>query len=269
VTGPRTRKVPAPPSGAGLSLIAICWTAAMLDGCASTPEFAVGQVIDDERFVILETLPPGEAMAGEDLYPFRPGERVFLRLGDAAAGMEIVCSGRPTNEHDAEFALAQGDMRTEYWAHDEAGDIIMPATIDHHEQALTRFDPPLLIAPQTLESGMPIETEAGMVVVDARNPAQQRERGTAKRSIEYIDDQRIRTPLGEFRAKRIVVHFTADLTMADANNTTTYWLAPEEGVIAQLREEEVRILGLISNRKRSVLVLIESPGREESDDTTQ
>lgn len=263
-----------------LSLIALCWLAMILNGCAAAPGAGpgagtdpgaipgAGQVVDDERFVILETLPPGEAIAGEDLYPFRPGERIFLRLDDDAAGEEVVCSGGPTDEHDAAFALAQGEARIEYWAHNEAGGITMPVTLDHDERALTRFDPPLLIAPRTLAPGAPVEAEADMTVLDSRNPNRQRERGKAKRSIEYIDDQRIRTPLGEFCAQRIVVHFAADLRLADAENVTTYWLAPGLGVIARLREEEVRILGLISTRKRSVSVLIETPGRQKPDDTT-
>ena len=189
-------------------------------------------------------------------------------LGDAA-GAEIVYSGSPTDEHQAEFAVRQGAARTEYWARDEAGDIIMPVTIDHAENALTRFDPPLLIAPKTLQPGAPVEAEADMTVLDSRNLKRQRERGKAKRTIEYIDDQRIRTPLGEFRAKRIVVHFAADLRLADAENTTTYWLAPDLGIIAQLREEEVRILGLISTRKRTVFVLIEAPEQEDAEYITE
>ncbi|MDY7108342.1 MAG: hypothetical protein SYC29_06865 [Planctomycetota bacterium] len=257
-----------PTARAVLSLTAVCG-AAILHGCAPpTSVPAAGQVVDDDRFLILETLPPGEAIAGEDLYPFESGQRVLLRLDDAAAGEEIVFSGRPTDEHDAAFAVALGEARTEFRARNEADDIIMPATIDHDENALTRFDPPLLIAPKTLEPGTPVEAESEMVVVDARNPDQQRERGTAKRTIEYIDDQRIRTPLGEFRAQRIVVHFTADLRLADAENTTTCWLAPDLGIIARLREEEVRILGLISTRKRSVSVLIGTPQQQDSNEDT-
>lgn len=265
MTGPR------PPEMTVLSLIALCWLAAILHGCAAAPgtDPGAGQVVDDERFVILETLPPDKSIAGEDLYPFRPGERTFLRLDDEAVGAEVVYSGEPTDEHDAEFALAQGEARIEYWARDEAGDIIMPVTLDHDEKALTRFDPPLLIAPKTLQPGAPVEAESDMVVLDSRNPNQQRERGKAKRSIEYIDDQRIRTPLGEFRAQRIIVHFAADLRLADAENTTTYWLAPDLGIIARLREEEVRILGLISTRKRSVSVLVEPRGREDSEEETE
>jgi hypothetical protein len=247
--------------------LALGCLALLAGGCAAPP---VGeQVVDDPRFVILETLPPAEPIAGEELYPFEAGERVFLRLDGDAAGEEIVYSGSPTGEHRAEFALAQGAARTEYWARDEAGDIIMPATLDHDEKALTRFDPPLLIAPKTLQPGAPVEAESDMIVLDSRNPNQQRERGKAKRSIEYIDDQRIRTPLGEFRATRIVVHFAADLRFADAENTTTYWLAPDLGIIARLREEEVRILGLISKRKRSVSVLIEAPDRDISTNKTE
>jgi len=247
--------------------LALGCLAALASGCASPP--AGEQVVDDQRFVIIRSLPPGAAPAGEDLYPFRAADRTFLRLDGDAAGEEIVYSGKLTGEHSAEFALAQGAARTEYWARDEAGGIIMPVTIDHDEKALTRFDPPLLIAPKTLQPGAAVEVEADMLVLDSRNLKRQREHGKAKRSIEYIDDQRIRTPLGEFRAKRIVVHFVADLRLADAENTTTYWLAPDLGIIAQLREEEVRILGLISTRKRSVSVLIEAPEEKDAEYITE
>jgi hypothetical protein len=246
--------------------LAVCCLALLAGGCAAPP--AGEQVVDDDRFVIIRTLAAGAALAGGDLYPFEASERTFLRLDDDAAGEEIVYSGGLTDEHDAAFALHQGAARTEYWARDEAGNIIMPATLDRDEQALTRFDPPLLIAPKTLQPGAPVEAEANMTVLDSRNLKRQRERGTAKRTIEYIDDQHIRTPLGEFCARRIVVHFNADLRLADAENVTTYWVAPGVGIVAQLREEEVRILGFISTRKRSVSVLIESPARQKSDDMT-
>lgn len=247
--------------------LAVCCLAAFAGGCAAPP--AGEQVVDDQRFIIIETLPPGPALAGEDLYPFRGGERLFLRLDEGGKDERIVHAGATTDEHQAEFAVRQGAARTEYWARDEAGNIIMPVTIDHDENALTRFDPPLLIAPKTLQPGAPVEVESDMIVLDSRNSKRQRERGTAKRSIEYIDDQRIRTSLGEFRAKRIVVHFAADLRLADAENVTTYWLAPDLGIIAQLREEEVRILGLISTRKRSVSVLIETPSWDNSTNKTE
>jgi hypothetical protein len=228
----------------------------LLAGCASPPS-SEGPA-EPAPFAVLESRPPAAPLEGDDLYPFRAGDRVQQIVGGEDAGLRIVFSGAPCDRLDAEYALVIGEERTEYWAHDDAGNIVMPAVIDHEQQALTRFDPPLLIAGRRMVAGEPETIEVGMRVLDARDPRRQRERGTATRTIEYVGDERVRTPLGQFTAQRVEIRFRADLTFARAVETTTCWVVPGVGVVAVREEEEVRILGLLGERKHRLLVLIEA-----------
>ncbi len=96
--------------------------------------------------------------------------------------------------------------------------------------------------------------------MDRDRPLRQRESGTATRTIEYVDDQVIRTPLGEFLAKRIVVEFVADLRLADARTTSTLYVVEGLGVVAEEREEEIKIFGVIGRPTRRTFLLASSPG---------
>ena len=234
----------------------------ILLGCSpptTAPSMAEAQS-PDAPLIIIETLPAGEPLPGEDLYPLTPGEWVYQIIDDEGeATGQVVYTVSPTDRFDALVSLVKGGDRTEFWALNEAGDIVMPATIEHAKNALTIFDPPLLIAPRSLAPGEPFESSAEMRVLDSRNPKRKRESGRATRTIEYVDDQKIRTPLGEFIAKRVVVSFKADLRFADADKEGTYWVVPGVGLVAQELSEEIRVLGLVSERTAIRLVLSEMP----------
>jgi hypothetical protein len=221
--------------------------AGMLGGCQSGRSTAEG--LD-----LLETAPAAAAMVkGETIYPFNVGSVVLVRLDEDD---EVELTGAVTNRFGAEYEWSS-KQRTEYWARSPRGDVVMAASIEHAENALTRFDPPLIIAPVELRPGIRNTAESRMVVLDARNVARQRESGRARRAITYIDDQRVRTPLGEFLAHRIVVEFTADLRMAEADETTTYWVTEERGVIAVAHEKKLTILQMPASRKKEVWVRAE------------
>lgn len=196
----------------------------------------------------LESLTPAAAsVSGQALYPLTAG-RVDLLYEDDAGGIETIERvGTETTRYGAEIEWAI-PPRTEYWAAGADGAVVMPASVEHGEQALTRFDPPLRIAPAALPPGEPFEHEVRMVVLDEKNPRRQRESGTARRTITYVDDQRIRTPLGDFTARRVVAEFKADLRFADATETTTYWIVDDIGVVASERVNEVRVLGLAGSK---------------------
>ena len=70
----------------------------------------------------------------------------------------------------------------------------------------------------------------------------------------------IRTPLGEFLTKRVVVEFVADLRLADARTTSTLYVVEGLGVVAERREEELKIFGAIGRPRRRTFLLASSPG---------
>ena len=97
-----------------------------------------------------------------------------------------------------------------------------------------------------------------MRVVDARRPGRLRESGTATVTVEYVDDQLLETPAGRFLAKRIVSRFVADLKLVHATTTSTTYVVPGVGVVAQQRVEEIKMLGL-GSPSRLTFVLTSPP----------
>ncbi len=95
-----------------------------------------------------------------------------------------------------------------------------------------------------------------MEVVDLNNPARRKTSGTATMTIEYVDDRRLKTPLGELLAKRVVVSFAADLSLADVTRTTTTYVVAGLGPIVIEWQEDQVMLNLIRTRKRRTLVLL-------------
>src|SRR5262249_36510523 len=91
-----------------------------------------------------------------------------------------------------------------------------------------------------------------------KNRTQQRESGKAVRTMKYVSDQAIRIPSGQFQAKRVEVHFTADLKLAKADEQTTLWVVTGLGVVAEQSIEEVKVLGL-TNKKTSRTLVLASP----------
>lgn len=230
--------------------------AIVLCGCQSSPRPIPTN--PSAPLAILETLPPGEPVQAQDLYPLQPGQWTYQHVENDEASELVTWTITTTDRFDSIVTLAKGKDRAEFWAASDQGDIVMPATIEHARNALTLFDPPLLIAPASLAAGEPCHSECNMKVVDSKHPDRGRESGKATRVLEYVDDQRIVTPRGEFRAKRVVVTFNADLRFADATKTGTYWVVPHTGVVAQEHSEDIRILGLLGESHYSRLALVES-----------
>jgi len=223
----------------------------LVTGCAG-PSIESSTQLD-----ILETRPANGVVHGADLFPLDAAPRTFEIVGvDTDPPAVVAVSAEATDRFEATMAVRMGD-RTEYRRRDADGTIRSPAVIDHRQRALTRFDPPLTLAPATLTPGTPVTEEVAMRVLDARNPKRVRESGHATRTIEYVDDQRLRTPWGDLDAKRVVVTFEARLRLARADTRTTLWVTPGRGVVAREDEERLRVLGLPTEPKIRRLVLAE------------
>ena len=222
---------------------------ALLAGCSTPPK---GDVIASKGFEILQTMPASDALDASDLYPFEP-MRLSYRIVEPEEG-QVTHTVSPAEEFDAEVMHEAGEERTEFRSHDDEGNVVLVAVIEHGRNALTLFDPPLEIAPPQLSAGQTLRDEVRMRVVDVTNRQQQRQSGTAVRTIEYVDDQRIRTPEGDFVAKHVVIRFEADLSLADAENVDSYWVVPGEGVVAMQLEEQIRVFGVLGNTSRRLLM---------------
>ena len=232
-------------SAAWCALVAV----ACLAGCASKQPTSQ----PSPSFQILESLPASGTIAPTDLYPLEPGTRRFLNIDTNA---DLIVTYSTTSDHDATIACAEGDQRVSYWRADEQDNIVMTVVFEAKDEALTQFAKPLLIARASFDKGVAAATSATMRVVDANDPSRQREFGKATRTLQYVDDQRIRTPMGEFTAKRISIRFRADLRMADVDEVTMLWIVPGTGIVAQSSTEQVKVMG-VGKKKTRTLVLLE------------
>ncbi|MCZ6493819.1 MAG: hypothetical protein O6933_07045, partial [Planctomycetota bacterium] len=217
-------------------MAAVLCTIAAVGGC-SAPARCAG-------FERLATLPAGDPITADNLYPSRTAEWSYAVTAGTDAGDSITHRRADTKRFDATWVDHEDDRISEFQRRDNHGNIVMPAVISHRDHTISLFEPPLIIAYQALPAGQPRRQEVAMRVVDLSDTAQLRESGRAVQTIEYVDDQRLRTALGEFTAKRVIVTFNADLQFAHAQTSSTLYVVPVLGAIVQQRREEVRILGI-------------------------
>jgi hypothetical protein len=232
-----------------------------LTGCAGPSELM------ERGFVLLESAPGATPLYADDMYPLQSADfRLTTTYGDGP----LVHQRRPTERLRAQGSNAEGDQRTTFWRTDERGNLLMTAVIDHDEGAISVFEPALIVAYANLGPGEQREQEVKMRVVDERNPRRLREAGSATQTIHYVEDQRLRTPMGTFDTKRLELHFKADLRLADAEKRRTLFVATDHGAVVEQVWEQIVILGVVPSVAEATLVLqgIEpvEPRREEQEE---
>jgi hypothetical protein len=171
----------------------------LLAGCATTTE--------NPGFDVLSTKRPTEPLPADAVYPATGGDWIYLVTAGAAVGERFARRREESGLYHATWADREADRRSEYWRLDEAGNIVVPAVIDHDDKAITFFDPPLISAYSRLEPGRRYEQTFSMRVMDERRPERQRDLGTGTQTIVYVDDQVLKTPLGRLETKRVTVRF--------------------------------------------------------------
>lgn len=220
-----------------------------------------GETIPEELspFQILSTSPAQGVVTAKDIYPMQVGERRLrviegeITSGDESSSTQVLSA---TTELRAQFTKAEDHARTEYLSVDAQGNVVMNAVIETKDNALSLFDPPMAIAFAELKPGEERRVESKMRVVDVKSRTHERESGKAVRTITYKSDQRIRTPLGDFDAKRVEVHFVATLKLANADEQSTLWIVPGMGIVAEQTTEEIKVLGLAGRKSTRTLLLV-------------
>jgi hypothetical protein len=210
-------------------------------------------------FDVLSTTPAIEPLAADAVYPTLGGAWTYLITEGHGTGGPAEHRREETSRYRAAWVDHLADQRSEYWFRDEAGNLVMPAVVDHENRAITFFDPPLIVAYGRLEPGGAFEQEASMRVMDAKRPERQRYAGTGTQTIEYLEDQVLKTPLGEFSTKRLDIRFAADLGTARAETTTTLWVVPGVGPLVVQRRQVERLLGIPVRAREQTLVLTSAP----------
>ncbi|MHC5026960.1 MAG: hypothetical protein ACYTGR_09415 [Planctomycetota bacterium] len=168
-------------------------------------------------------------------------------LGTAA----IVVTRTATERYRAGWETTFGTEHSAYWTLED-GSILTTVIIDHDQRAVSVFEPPLLLMPRTLDAGVEVTARSAMRVLDERNPRRMRESGSATRRIEWIGDAVVPTAGGEVRAHVIRVTFEADLRLAEAIDTTTFYVHPELGTLVRLEDRTITALGIPVTTQREL-----------------
>ena len=231
-------------------------TIVAIAGCASSP--ALDQASPSMLFTVVAMRPATQPIPAETIIALDAGHCRFAVLDqDGQISNSILITRSATTEHGATTAVADGDARIEFLKHEDDGSIALTAVIDRKDNALTLFNPALVVAPATLQPGETFVSEAAMRVVALDNPTKQREKGSARRTLTYAADGRVRTPAGEFETARLEIHFTADLRFADADERTTLYVSRDPadgGTLVQQSREKITILGAFPRESARTLV---------------
>jgi hypothetical protein len=213
--------------------------ALLASGCAAN---RLPSTIDDA-----EIIPSVAPLAAETFYSAIEARLTYARL-DLGGNVEddsFLVVRSPTRESDATWKDEEGGERTQYWRIEPDGSIVMTAAIDHGEDALALFDPPLILMPARLLPETIFEHSVNMRVMRASRPESERTHGTCTRTMRYVGDEMITRPDGTSEvAHRIEITFNSTLTLATTEKLTTSWIVPGVGVVAEERSELTKALGL-------------------------
>jgi hypothetical protein len=208
---------------------------------------------------VLEQTPASGVIRADEVIALRPGSRTWHVVAGDGIGRTLTRDLEPTTRFRSQWLQRESGRRTQFLAADESGNIVMPATIDHADEAITLFDPPLVLAWAELAAGETRWQDVSMRVLDAANPRRTKESGQARRATTYVDNQRLRTPRGEVSARRIEIEFVGDLRVAEAREHIAWYVAQGEGVVMEQLDASISILGLANRRASHVLMLERAP----------
>lgn len=221
--------------------------AGSLYGCRS-PQHHDGP--DDVRAqLILGTSRATQSLDASIIWPCAPLELHF-RMPDERSVRHV---WRESSEHGAEWMIEEPGTRTEYVSCDSSNSFLLHAVIDHSENALTLFEPPLHLSPSILQPGETVQSRSSMRVVDARDHRRLREKGEARREMTYVHDARIRLADGEYEVAVLDVRFTADLRLANAIELTRMHVSRQEGVLSQHSQERITVLRFSRETQRQLV----------------
>ncbi|MFO0874999.1 MAG: hypothetical protein U0575_13645 [Phycisphaerales bacterium] len=217
-----------------------------------------------------EPSPIGEddeiALDATKLQPMDRATELWRVVEGERAGASIVRERAPTDRFGATVAdlwRRDGvDEQTYLLATAPDGAVSMPANLSHHDRAISRFEPALLMAPavlRPLKHGESSKVQVHMTVRDEDRPEKVTQEGTATREMKILDRVPIATPLGVFDAVRVSVEFRAKLTMATASEVAILYVVPELGVVAEQRREEIRAVGIFTRITKQTIVRLPAP----------
>lgn len=131
---------------------------------------------------------------------------------------------------------------------DASGYIALMEEINRTEGVEVVFTPPLVIIPEGLAvvsfNGANFAQDLSMTVHPLGDRSRTKSKGPVRNEITYLGDEPIKTPAGNFTARRVLAIFTADLSPAKVSNTSEQWFVDGVGLVAERETEKTTLLGV-------------------------
>lgn len=220
---------------------------------------AAGTEMSGPRMVVLGALPArgpieagvvapaGESRAVLAAWPARDATRLLMLREVSGGGGAVRVRQAPVRE--GAIAADLGQLSELQLVVTGAGDLAVARSVERADDAATEFAPPMLLVPARLERGAKVEQTLTMTVRPLGEPTQVRNQGRATRRVEYVGDERVRVPAGEFDARHLRSVLEANLGGPEVRVTIDLWYADGVGLIAEDSRQVVRVLGLTVRQK--------------------
>ncbi len=152
-----------------------------------------------------------------------------------------------TELHGGMWMVPMIDGDREFLQRGNDGELLLVAVEAPNDKAISIFTPALVLAPRQMHMDEIFASSSSMRV-DWMDDGGERDRGVGERTTRIVRAERIRTPLGEFQTMRVETKFEAVLRLANAQRSTTVWIAAGIGPIAEEWRARVTVMGIqISN----------------------
>ncbi|HBS29915.1 MAG TPA: hypothetical protein DEB06_10820 [Phycisphaerales bacterium] len=278
--------------GAAQAILALVF----VTGCATTPppglppELPPGlppglPTTPASALVLGEASPPASPLTLRDAYPFvalgerepvagaeRPGSDGALVsrwevLDRSLEGREV----REVREERTTSGPGQWRVRTIIDGHTEAIEertirldpardgLVLAESLQHERGVRVVMTPPPLAMPSDLAPGAPFVQTMGLRMPLLENPRRIRAQGTGDMTLEHDADQPLTLDGRVIRCRRLREVFVTAVPPARAVRTTERWFAPGLGLVAERWREEVRVLGVVTERTERTIRLIPAP----------
>lgn len=136
-------------------------------------------------------------------------------------------------------------VRTESFVSTSTGGVALLRVESPADNALTEFEPPLIVAPPSVGAeDWSFQQDVAMVVRSLRNPSVVTHRGRAVQSTWREPEMPMAVPAGEFTVTPVRTRFQATLGPTLVTTETSQWFAPGSGPIGEDRTETATLLGV-------------------------
>lgn len=124
------------------------------------------------------------------------------------------------------------------------GSVAIVEDVNPGEKIEAVFEPPMTVMPSTIAKGESQTQKLSVRIYGLGTREKPRFTGPVTHTLTYEADQRVRTPAGEFAARKIVGRFQAKLGPSTIVNVTEQWFVDRVGLVGERREERTSVMGL-------------------------